>query len=144
VYGRKLTKSVWTALEATYEKSTDLTGSGSPAIGKAVLVMIVLYNTFFAIGWGPLQVTYVVEILPYQLRARVNPSERLILEVQLLTCVKGLVLYNFFVALALIFNQYANPIAMTNIKWKCMLQTRDHMRTLTLIRLYRIRRVAFR
>jgi hypothetical protein len=106
--------------------------------------MIVLYNTFFAIGWGPLQVTYVVEILPYQLRARVNPSERLILEVQLLTCVKGLVLYNFFVALALIFNQYANPIAMTNIKWKCMLQTRDHMRTLTLIRLYRIRRVAFR
>ena len=37
--------------------------------------MIVLYNTFYAVGWGPLQVTYVVEILPYQLRARVGPSE---------------------------------------------------------------------
>ena len=34
--------------------------------------MIVLYNTFFAVGWGPLQVTYAVEILPYQLRARVG------------------------------------------------------------------------
>ena len=63
--------------------------------------MIFLYNAAFAIGWGPLQVTYVVEILPYNLRA------------------KGLVLYNLFVALALIFNQYANPIAVTNIKWKC-------------------------
>lgn len=33
--------------------------------------------------------------------------------------VQGLVLYNLFVALALIFNQYANPIAVTAIKWKC-------------------------
>ncbi|KAH8781536.1 general substrate transporter [Hyaloscypha sp. PMI_1271] len=98
--GMLVTFIIWTALEATYEKATDLTGSGSPTVGRAVLAMIVLYNTFFAVGWGPLQVTYVVEILPYQLRAR------------------GLVLYNFFVALALIFNQYANPIAMTNIKWK--------------------------
>ena len=29
-------------------------------------------------------------------------------------------LYNLFVACALIFNQYANPIALTAIKWKCM------------------------
>lgn len=27
-------------------------------------------------------------------------------------------LYNFFVACALIFNQYANPIGVTNIGWK--------------------------
>lgn len=84
MYRGKLTALVWTALEATYEKSTDLTGSGSPAIGKAVLAMIVLYNTFFAVGWGPLQVTYVVEILPYQLRARVNPSGTLVLKTHLL------------------------------------------------------------
>jgi hypothetical protein len=85
--------------------------------------MIVLYNTFFAVGWGPLQVTYVVEILPYQLRARVGLLQLSTLEVLLISELQGLVLYNFFVALALIFNQYANPIAMTNIKWKCMLQT---------------------
>jgi hypothetical protein len=29
------------------------------------------------------------------------------------------VLYNLFVSLALIFNQYANPIALSAIKWKC-------------------------
>lgn len=63
---------VWTALESTYEKSTALTGEGSDAVAKGVLAMIFLYNLAFAIGWGPLQVTYVVEILPYQLRARVS------------------------------------------------------------------------
>jgi hypothetical protein len=105
--------------------------------------MIVLYNTFFAVGWGPLQVTYVVEILPYQLRARVGPPETFLLKVYLLIRYQGLVLYNFFVALALIFNQYANPIAMTNIKWKCKLHTRNPMQVLTLARLHCIRRVAF-
>jgi hypothetical protein len=34
---------------------------------------------------------------------------------------QGLVLYNLFVSLALIFNQYANPIALEAIKWKCKL-----------------------
>ncbi|TVY80424.1 Lactose permease [Lachnellula suecica] len=101
--GMLLTFIVWTALEATYEKATDLTGEGSPGVARDVLAIIFIYNLFFNIGWGPLQVTYVVEILPYQLRAR------------------GLVLYNFFVACALIFNQYANPIGVTNIKWKCKL-----------------------
>lgn len=65
---------VWTALESTYEKSTALTGEGSDGVAKGVLAMIFLYNLAFAIGWGPLQVTYVVEILPYQLRARVSPG----------------------------------------------------------------------
>ncbi|KAI8208456.1 Lactose permease [Colletotrichum sp. SAR 10_76] len=90
----------WTALQATYEQQTDLTGSGSPGLAKGVLAMIFLYNVVFNMGWGALQVTYVVEILPFNLRA------------------KGLVLYNLFVALALIFNQYANPVGVTNSKWK--------------------------
>jgi sugar porter (SP) family MFS transporter len=95
---------IWTALEATYEMSADLdgdgVGDGSPGIAKGVVAMIFLYQAVFAIGWGPLQVTYVVEILPYDLRAR------------------GLTLYNLFVALALIFNQYANPIGVTNSGWR--------------------------
>ncbi|KAH7120225.1 putative sugar transporter [Dactylonectria estremocensis] len=90
----------WTALEATYEKQTALDGEGSDGIAKGVLAMIFLYNFFFCIGWTPLQVTYVIEILPFNLRAR------------------GLVLYNLFVALALIFNQYANPVGVTNSGWK--------------------------
>ncbi|KAF4628325.1 hypothetical protein G7Y89_g9828 [Cudoniella acicularis] len=91
---------VWTALEATYEQQTALSGAGSPGVAKGVLAMIFIYGLAFNIGWNPLQVTYVIEILPYHLRA------------------KGLVLYNFFVACALIFNQYANPIGVTNIGWK--------------------------
>ncbi|KAG5748788.1 hypothetical protein H9Q70_008538 [Fusarium xylarioides] len=97
--GSLATYVVWTALEETYEMSTDLNedGTGGPSgIAKGVLAMIFLFNVFFTAGWGVLQVTYVVEILPFNLRAR------------------GLVLYNLFVACALIFNQYANPIGVTN------------------------------
>lgn len=101
--GTLATYIVWTALEATYEKSTDLNedGTGGPqGVAKGVLAMIFLFNFFFTAGWGTLQVTYVVELLPFNLRAR------------------GLVLYNLFVACALIFNQYANPIGVTNSGWK--------------------------
>ncbi|KAK8119827.1 uncharacterized protein PG998_004453 [Apiospora kogelbergensis] len=96
---------VWTALEATYEKAVDVAGGsegegGPDGVAKGVLAMIFLFNVVFTLGWGVLQVTYVVEILPFNLRAR------------------GLVLYNLFVALALIFNQYANPIGVTNSGWK--------------------------
>lgn len=92
---------VWTALQATFDQQVERTGEGSAAVGRGVLAMIFLYGLAFNIGWSPLQVTYVVEILPYNLRA------------------KGLVLYNVFVAAALVFNQYANPIALDAIKWKC-------------------------
>lgn len=95
-----ITFMIWTALEATYEQSTDLTGEGAKGVGKGVLAMVFLYSLAYNIGWNPLQVTYVIEILPYNLRA------------------KGLVLYNLFVACALIFNQYANPIALSKIGWK--------------------------
>ncbi|KAJ5951295.1 uncharacterized protein N7479_009708 [Penicillium vulpinum] len=91
---------VWTALEATYEKRTALDGNGGDGYAKGVLAMIFLYNFFYSVGWTPLQVTYCIEILPFDLRAR------------------GLVLYNLFVALAGIFNQYVNPIGVTNSTWK--------------------------
>lgn len=92
----------WTVLEAKYEMSTNLEagGHGPPGLAKAVVAIIFIYNLVFSVGWGPLQVTYVIEILPFNLRAR------------------GLVLYNLFVALALIFNQYANPIGIENSGWK--------------------------
>jgi hypothetical protein len=63
---------VWTALESTFEKQVDNSGSGSPAVGRAILALIFLYNAAFNIAWAPLQVTYVVEILPYRMRARVS------------------------------------------------------------------------
>jgi len=65
---------VWTALEATYEQQVDAGGTGSRGVAKGVLAMIFLYNAAFNIAWAPLQVTYVIEILPYDLRARVRNS----------------------------------------------------------------------
>jgi len=44
--------------------------------------------------------TYTLEILPYNIRA------------------KGFNIFNFTISLALIFNQYVNPIALANIDWK--------------------------
>lgn len=95
---------VWTALETQYGLSTDPNddGTGGPSgMAEGVVAMILfLFQAIFAMGCGALQVTYVVEILPFSLRAR---------------C---LVLHNLFVALALISNQYANPFGVTNSGWR--------------------------
>jgi len=53
-----------------------------------------------SIAFTPLIVSYTVEILPYSLRA------------------KGLTIFNFVVSLALIFNQYVNPIALAKLGWR--------------------------
>lgn len=65
-------KIVWTALQATFDQQVERAGEGSAAVGRGVLAMIFLYGLAFNIGWSPLQVTYVVEILPYNLRAKVS------------------------------------------------------------------------
>jgi MFS family permease len=51
-------------------------------------------STLTSIAFTPLIVSYTVEILPYQLRA------------------KGFNVFNFAISLSLIFNQYVNPIAL--------------------------------
>ena len=43
---------------------------------------------------------YTVEILPYNIRA------------------KGLNVFSFVISLALVFNQYINPIALDHLAWK--------------------------
>ena len=93
--------AIWTGLEASYEKSLGPDGAGGDEkVARAVLAVIMLFGFFYSIGWGTLQVTYSIEILPFSLRAR------------------GLVLYNLFCALALTFNQYVNPIGVTSVGWK--------------------------
>ena len=53
-----------------------------------------------SLAFTPLIVSYTLEILPYSLRA------------------KGFNVFNFVISVALIFNQYVNPIALGNIGWK--------------------------
>ncbi|EJU00892.1 hexose transporter [Dacryopinax primogenitus] len=74
--------------------------TGSQAAGHGVIAFIFLFYLAYDIAYTPLIVSYTVEILPYALRA------------------KGFTIFNFTISLALIFNQYANPIAMDAIGWK--------------------------
>ena len=53
-----------------------------------------------SLAFTPLIVSYTVEILPFSVRA------------------KGFNVFNFTISVALIFNQYVNPIALDNISWK--------------------------
>jgi len=62
--------------------------------------MIFLYYLAYNAAWSGLLVGYTVEILPYNIRA------------------KGMTVMFLCVDLALFFNQYVNPIALDNIKWK--------------------------
>jgi len=73
---------------------------GTAAAGHAVIAFIFLFSSAYALAFSPLVISYTVEILPFNLRA------------------KGLCLFNFVVSLALIFNQYVNPIALGAIGWK--------------------------
>ena len=57
-------------------------------------------DTRDSLAFTPLIVSYTLEILPYALRA------------------KGFNIFNFVISLALIFNQYVNPIALDALGWK--------------------------
>ncbi|KZT22563.1 general substrate transporter [Neolentinus lepideus HHB14362 ss-1] len=70
------------------------------AAGHAVIAFIFLFYAFYDIAFTPLIVSYTVEILPFELRA------------------KGLTIFFFTVSISLIFNQYVNPIAMQALGWK--------------------------
>ncbi|KAK0203370.1 hexose transporter [Desarmillaria ectypa] len=73
---------------------------GTEGAAHALIAFIFLFYAAYDIAFSPLIVAYTVEILPYPIRA------------------KGFNVFNFTISLALIFNQYVNPIALSNIGWK--------------------------
>ncbi|EGO03759.1 hypothetical protein SERLA73DRAFT_175384 [Serpula lacrymans var. lacrymans S7.3] len=73
---------------------------GNPAAAHAVIAFIFLFYAAYDLAFTPLIVSYTVEILPYNLRA------------------KGFNIFNFVISVALIFNQYVNPIALDAMGWK--------------------------
>ncbi|KAI0055785.1 hexose transporter [Artomyces pyxidatus] len=74
--------------------------SGSGPLAHTVIAFIFLFYAFYDLAFTPLIVSYTVEILPYQIRA------------------KGFTLFNLTISCAIIFNQYVNPIALEAISWK--------------------------
>jgi sugar porter (SP) family MFS transporter len=97
---------MWTVCAALYAQSaTNLDANGDPInpnknAGNGVLAAIFFYYGFYNIAMSPLLVSYTVEILPFRLRS------------------KGLMIMQMCVNASLVFNQYANPIAMAALEWK--------------------------
>ncbi|KAG6820918.1 hypothetical protein H0H93_009692 [Arthromyces matolae] len=92
--GMTVMYTLQTALAGHFQKT------GNPASAHGVIAFIFLYYAAYDLAFTPLIVTYTLEILPYNLRA------------------KGFNVFNFCISLSLIFNQYANPIALDAIQWK--------------------------
>jgi sugar porter (SP) family MFS transporter len=86
--------TVWTIASARYAIE------GSSQAGIAVLVFIFVYSPFYNVGWNALAYTYLVEIFPFQQRA------------------KGIAFEQLMVRFAVFFNTYVNPIALDRIGWK--------------------------
>jgi sugar porter (SP) family MFS transporter len=86
--------SCWTICYAVFSEQ------GSSQAAHAVIAFIFLYYAAYDLAFTPLIVAYTVEILPFDIRA------------------KGFNIFNFTISLALIFNQYANPIALDALGWK--------------------------
>ncbi|KAB2111700.1 hypothetical protein AG0111_0g357 [Alternaria gaisen] len=92
--GMLIAFTIWTACSAVYAQT------GNSSAGSAVLAMIFLFYGAAGIAWPGLTVSYTVEILPFNIRA------------------KGLTLCFVFTSLAGIFNQYVNPIGIEALGWK--------------------------
>jgi MFS family permease len=85
---------VITALSATFANT------GKAAAGTAVIPFLFIFFGFYDIAWTIQCYSYTTEILPYDLRT------------------KGLAIFVCVQNLALAFNTYVNPIALSAIGWK--------------------------
>ncbi|KAG9120640.1 hypothetical protein FRC07_003796 [Ceratobasidium sp. 392] len=86
--------AVWTVTAALYQLL------GNTAAANANIAFIFIFFSFYDIAYSPLLVAYTIEILPFNIRA------------------KGFAVMNFSVCIALIVNQYVNPVALDAIGWK--------------------------
>ncbi|ETN40064.1 uncharacterized protein HMPREF1541_04339 [Cyphellophora europaea CBS 101466] len=77
------------------------TANPSDGLGIVFIVFIWLHGVAYALAWSGLLVAYTVEILPFKLRA------------------KGLTIMNVAVQVALVINNYVNPLAIgTGEPWE--------------------------
>ncbi|KAG8630040.1 hypothetical protein KVT40_001659 [Elsinoe batatas] len=87
---------VWTTVSALHEQS-DFTNA---SLGHAVAVMIFVFYGFYNIAFNPLPFVYILEIMPFSLRA------------------KGITILQASTLGALLFNSFVNPIALEEMGWR--------------------------
>lgn len=94
--GMALCFAIWTALSAV----NDQQGRTNESLGIGVVVMIFVFFVFYNIAMNPIPVAYLLEILPFTLRA------------------KGFAIFGIAQMSSVIFNGFANPIALEAIGWR--------------------------
>ncbi|KAK9236473.1 general substrate transporter [Lipomyces kononenkoae] len=94
--GMLISYIIWTILSAINQERNFTDGS----LGTGVVAMIFLYQFFYNSGLNGPSWVYVTEVLPTHLRA------------------KGTNIMQIAGTCALVFNGYANPVAMAAITWK--------------------------
>jgi sugar porter (SP) family MFS transporter len=85
---------VWTIASQQYIVNNSITG------GRLVLACIFLFQGFYTLAWTNLVVTYPLEIVTYQMRAKTWSFVLLTIQA------------------SSIFSGYVNPIGLANISWK--------------------------
>jgi hypothetical protein len=83
-------------------------------------------------AWSGLLVGYGVEILPFSIRAKVR--EHIVSSCRnKLSILQGITVMFLFVDLALVFNQYVTPTALSRIGWKYyMIYVRAHHQSISI------------
>ncbi|KAI9150546.1 Lactose permease [Paramyrothecium foliicola] len=99
ITGSAVVYIAWTVASARFRIDLDA-GKTSSTASIPVLFFIYLYSPFYNIGWNAMTYTYLVEIFPYEQRA------------------KGIAFEQLTVRFAVFFNTYVNPIALDEIGWK--------------------------
>lgn len=94
--GMTLAFIIWTAISAKNEQQH----FQNKGLGIGVVTMIFVFFLFYNIGMNPVPMAYLLEVLPYTLRA------------------KGLTIFNTSQFASSVFNGFANPIALEAIGWK--------------------------
>lgn len=87
---------IWTVLSSVSQQRNFEDGS----LGIGVVAMIFVFQLFYNLSIGPVLPTYILEVMPYTLRA------------------KGYTIEQVFTYGAGLFNGFVNPIAMEALGWK--------------------------
>ncbi|KAH7141908.1 general substrate transporter [Dactylonectria macrodidyma] len=94
--GMAMAYLIWTILSSINQQR----GFEDTGLGYGVVAMIFVFQLFYNLSIGPVLPTYILEIMPFTLRA------------------KGYTIEQIFTYGAGLFNGFANPIAMEALTWR--------------------------
>jgi MFS family permease len=87
---------IWTILAALNQQREE----SNKGLGIGVVVMVFIFLGFYNFAMNPLPIAYLLEVLPYTLRA------------------KGFTLFNLAQYGSGMFNGFVNPVALDAVGWK--------------------------